>query len=639
MKTGVTATPGRSKVIETFSVFATGASGWLAALIYFEMAPKNGSESDTLRLIYTCGFFFAIIGFLLHSKRTLPYFLSTLNRWRYEDAPPTMESAWKNLIEEFEFILKSLVWILVLLTSTTGIAVLSCWFCLPGILLGFNAIAWWIAVSALVAFGYWLPASLNSIYKHYRFLRRQIATCDFYQPKSISDLWSLAERAPDRKFKLLAPKDGFIAGNRPWTFQALTQNLIAFGSIGSGKTACVMNALLDQFVASTKVRKRGYSVGGLVLDFKGDYLDKLRLLCTKHSRDKDLVILSSGGHHRWNPLDSDEPANEIAARFVSAMKAFGQKDRNTTFFADQAESFVEHAITLLRCTGGPEHPPSIADIHRIANDWEYTSLLLDQAQQDGDFVDRADPVVRSQLFFRNEFVSLPDETRNSVIGTLNNMLNPLCARNVASLIDGPSTITLKDVASNSKILYLDLPQAKAPKAGRILGLLLKLSFFAEVRRKELRSGRYSFFFADEFQEFFTSDHESSDTRFFAVSREFDHCNIVATQNINNFTMQGDKKDAVMSLLGNIKTKIFLQNSDQQTNAYASELFGRHVEEFGGGHIGAHAHVVPNLSPGDFVKLRTPERGKCDYCDSYMLIESGSRVDVANRANRWPIVSI
>jgi len=234
---------------------------------------------------------------------------------------------------------------------------------------------------------------------------------------------------------------------------------------------------------------------------------------------------------------------------------------------------------------------------------------------------------------------LPDDTRNSVIGTLNNMLNPLCVRNVASIIDGKTTVSLGDAANNSKIIYLNLPQAKAPKAGRILGLLLKLSFFAEVRKKNLRTGKYSFFFADEFQEFFTSDQESSDTRFFAVSREFDHCNIVATQNLNNFTMQGDKKDAVMSLLANIKNKIFLQNSDQQTNAYASELFGRHVEELGGGHIGAHAHVVPNLSPGDFVKLRTPEKGKCDYCDSFMLIESGFQVDVANRANRWPIATV
>ncbi|MEZ6082047.1 MAG: type IV secretion system DNA-binding domain-containing protein [Pirellulaceae bacterium] len=293
----------------------------------------------------------------------------------------------------------------------------------------------------------------------------------------------------------------------------------------------------------------------------------------------------------------------------------------------------------MRVCGGDERPPTIPEVYRLANDWEFLSSKIDQVQSSSEFLLHSDPISRCQFYFRNEFVSLPDDARNSVIGTLNNMLNPLCGRSLASIVDGRSTVSLRDAASGSKIIYLNLPQAKAPKAGRILGLLMKLSFFAEIRKKELRSGKYSFFFADEFQEFFTSDQDASDTRFFAVSREFDHCNIVATQNMNNFTMQGDKKDAVMSLLANIKTKIFLQNSDQQTNAYASELFGRHVEELGGGHISAQAQIVPNLAPGDFVKLRTPEKGKCDYCDSYMLIESGFRVDTANRANRWPIVYV
>ncbi len=635
----VYATPNRSRVVEAFSMFVVGATCWLAALIYIELTPKNGSERDTLRLIYTCGYFVCAVGFLLHTKKTLPRFLSTLNRWRFEEAPPSMENAWKNLVEEFDFVLNSVVWILVVLTISTSVSVVSNWFTLPGIMLGVNGLIWWAAVVALVAFAYWFPASLNSMFKHYRFLRRQMATCDFYQPKSTSDLWKLTGSIPDRKFFLFPPKDGFLAGNRPWTFAALTQNLIAFGSIGSGKTACVMNAFLNEFVASSKIKLKTQAAGGLVLDFKGDYLDKLQRLCAKHSRDQDLIVLSPGGPHQWNPLDSDEPASEIASRFVSTMKALGQRDTNTSFFADQSESFVENAITLLRFVGGPEQPPTIENIHRLANDGDFITKMVNQLPGENANANRSNPVSRCRVYFYNEFASLPEDTRNSVLGTLNNMLNPLCADDAASIINGPSTVSLADATSGSKIIYLDLPQARAPKAGRSLGLLLKLSFFAEVRKKKLRSGNYSFFFADEFQEFFTSDQEASDTRFFAVSREFDHCNLVATQNMNNLTMQGDKKDAVMSLLANIKTKIFLQNSDQQTNSYASELFGRHVEELGGGHMGGHAHVVPNLAPGDFISLKTPSPGVCDHCESYLLIESNSQVDIANRANRWPIVAV
>ena len=635
----ISATPNRSKVVESFSLFVVGATCWLAALIYIELTPKNGSERDTMRLIYTCGYFSCVVGLLLHAQKTLPDFLSTLNRWRYEDAPPSMENSWKNLVEEFDFVLKSIAWICIVLTVSTSVSVVANWFTFPGVMLGANGLIWWMAIVGLVAFAYWFPASLNSMFKHYRFLRRQIATCDFYQPKRTSDLWKLTDSDPDRKFLLFPPKDGFLAGNRPWKFASLTQNLIAFGSIGSGKTACVMNSFLNEFVASSKLLTTSQAAGGLVLDFKGDYLNKLERLCAKHGRIRDLIVLSPSSGHRWNPLDSDEPASEIASRFVSAMKALGQKDENTSFFKDQSESFVENAITLLRYTGGPEHPPTIPNLYRLANDMRFLSEKINQLPEESPNENRSCPVSRCRVYFCNAFVALPDDTRNSVLGTLNNMLNPLCAENVASVVDGPSTINLADATIRSKIVYLDLPQARAPKAGRVLGLLLKLSFFAEVRKKELRSGKYSFFFADECQEFFTSDQESSDTRFFAVSREFDHCNLVATQNMNNLTMQGDKKDAVMSLLANIKTKIFLQNSDQQTNSYASELFGRHVEELGGGHIGGHAHVVPNLAPGDFISLKTPSPGICDYCESYLLIESNSQVDLANRANRWPIVPV
>ncbi len=626
----------RSNVIESFTVFTIGTVSWIAAILYIELAPKNFAYRDTLRLVYTIGYFLCALGLLRHLRNTVPVCVASLFRWRYEGAPLGMEHAWKNLLEECSFILCTVVWIFTLLFACTGISVIENWFPIPWFLECLNEVLWWGSLVTLIVFVYWFPASLDNMFKHFRFLRRQIETCDFYRPRAIADLWELNPNAPDPAHTPRPPDGGFVVGNRPWTFSALTENLIAFGSTGSGKTICVMNAFLRQFIASTNLKN---PAGGLILDYKGDYGKKLKCVCQEFDRTCDLIVLSPTSHQKWNPLDSNESASEIASRFVATMKALGQKDHQTSFFADAVETYLEHAITLLRHCNRNSGPPTIVDIYRLANELPFLDERIEMLPESFEGLRRTSAIARCKSFFESEFYSSPEDTRLSVLATLNNMLNPLCNDLVSSIIDGPSTIDLAEAASGGKLIYLQLPSSKTPKAGRVLGLLLKLAFFAEVRKKTIEGDDFSFFFADEFQEFFTSEGEAGDPRFFAVSREFRHCNIVATQNLNNFTMQGDKKDAVMSLLGNIKTKVFLQNSDQQTNEYASHLFGTHLAVHGGAHIGGQAQIIPNLTPSDFISLRTPEKPTCEFCDSYVLIETGSRVDIANRTNRWPVCPI
>jgi type IV secretory pathway TraG/TraD family ATPase VirD4 len=488
----------------------------------------------------------------------------------------------------------------------------------------------------MVLFAYWLPASLENMYKHFRFLRRQVNTCDFYHPKKLADLWQLKDSDPDRVFILRPPKDGFVIGQRPWRLSKLRENVIVFGSVGSGKTICVMNAFLDNLIAS---RGSPSPLGGLILDYKGDFHEKTVRLCQRYGRSEDLIVLSPESEHKWNPVDGDEPANEIAARFVATMKALGQKDKNTSFFGDQAETLLENAIVLLRQSNPPGQSPTIADIYRIANDFEFLQARLDALPEHAPHALLSDPLFRCRYYFENEFYSLPDEVRQSVVATLNNMLNPLCTEKIASIIHNSSTLDLREATQGPKIVYLHLPAAKAPKAGRVMGMLLKLAFFAEVKKKSLDTGRYSFLFADEFQEFFTSEGEGSDTRFFAISRQYDQINVIATQNLNNFTMLGDKKDAVKSFLSNVKTKVFLQNSDKDTNDYAAELFGQYVAELGGMHNGANAQLLPYVRSADFIRLRSPEKGSCAYCESFILNEAASKVDTANRSARWPVHAI
>ena len=625
--------PNRIQVVEMFSRSAFGLSCWLAVLLFIEMTPKDPAARNTLRLAYMVAFFLAAIGLCLHVQRTIPRFLLTLYRWRYEDAPPEMENSMKNFTEEVDFVLLVMTALCVFFLGAMGMTVLNHWFPLPSLINGMVSLVWWGTVIGMVLFVYCLPVLLNNVLRHLRFLRRQTRTCDFYRPRKLSNLWQLKPSDPDRPFELRPPKDGFVIGRRPWRLSKLRENMIVFGSVGSGKTLCVMNAFLENLIASKGSRD---PIGGLILDYKGDFYQKTVRLCQKHGRRDDLIVLSPDSGNAWNPVDNVEPANEIAARFVATMKALGQKDRNTSFFGDQAETLLANAIVLLRQSNSPDDPPMIADIYRIANDFDFLQERLEALPDHAPNAPLSNPLFRCKYYFEQEFYALPDEVRQSVVATLNNMLNPLCTEKIAAIIHKPSTVDLADCAKNAKIVYLHLPAAQTPKAGRVLGLLLKLAFFAEVKKKALDCQRYSFLFADEFQEFFTSEGEASDARFFAISRQYDQINLIATQNLNNFTMLGDKKDAVKSFLSNVKTKVFLQNSDKDTNDYATELFGQYVAELGGSHNGSIPQLLSHVRSTDFIGLRSPEVGQCDYCESFILNEAASKVDIANRTARWPV---
>lgn len=627
--------PSKQKILETLSWLIFGTSCWVCALLFIELTPKDSSHGSSIRLAYTVAYFAVWCGLFLHINRALPLTLQCVYRWRYEDAPLGITKAWKNQIEEISFVFFMCSVHAVVLATTTALHVVRYWLKVPD-LIGFLITTAWVAALVLsIVFVIRVPKNFSRIFEHFRFLRRQLAICEFFEPRSFHELWNPLGLKIATK-PIFAPKDGFIVGGRTWSYPALTKNAIVFGSIGTGKTVCVMNCLLEQMIIS---HSQSAPIGGLILDYKGEFLGKLRSLCAKHGRSHDLLVLSAESDVCWNPLDTNESASEVAARFVATMKSLGQKDQQTPFFTDQAETFLEHAIHLLRVTRSDVRRITPMSVHRLANDFAFLDAQVEQLQIRNDHDSPDSSTARCRQYFQAEFFQLPVETRQSVIATLNNMLNPLCNELVTPVMCHGRPISLDAATLGSKLIYLDLPQSKVPRAGRILGVLLKLAYYAQVQRKPLDCRKYSFLFADEFQEFYTSDPEMGDTRFYCLSRQYDHINIVATQNINNLRMRGERAEAVMSFLANVKTKIFLQNSDKDTNEYASQLFGQYVAELGGGHMAGQAQLMANVRPEDFLFLQKPEHGRWNYCEYFVLDESAAKVNIGNRLFHWPVHEI
>src|SRR5262249_50071963 len=119
--------------------------------------------------------------------------------------------------------------------------------------------------------------------------------------------------------------DGF-----EWALDDFVKNAVVFGQVGSGKTACVLNNILEGLMASCA--ESGLEIGGLLLDAKGDFYDKIQTLCARYGREQSLLILDPSAWEwasntprsiAWNPLDNNDDALEIATRLIAALRLIG----------------------------------------------------------------------------------------------------------------------------------------------------------------------------------------------------------------------------------------------------------------------------------------------------------------------------
>ena len=456
--------------------------------------------------------------------------------------------------------------------------------------------------------------------------------------------------------------ESFVAGGFPWRLDDLFQNALVFGQPGSGKTVCVLNAMLDGLLASTN--GAALPIAGLVLDPKGDYRGKLERLCARHGRAGDLLILdpdawaTQGGTAasiRWNPLDSEDDALEIAARLITVLKMLGLQAQDS-FFLDAARTVIRHAISLLRASAA-DGPPALHEIRQLVNDAG--------SGAEGGFYDRRCGLILMRFpqtsripaevaaaihYFESEFRVMPDRQRAGVTGTLTQLLDELEVEPIRSVMSGPSTMRVSDALDAGKILYVAMPLAVRPRLAMIVSTLIKLDYQNAVLRR-LDKPRPSFFLCDEFQSFFTAGEGTGDSDFFQLSRQSRHANVVAAQNVSAFHKRTRNRDEVKNLFGNCAVKIFLRNTEAETNAFASALFGEVsmisvVPSEAAALDGAfrrtrttysrQARMVKAVPPETFARLAIPVRGDPKRQQAESIVHLASRGETRRLDLDWEV---
>jgi hypothetical protein len=250
------------------------------------------------------------------------------------------------------------------------------------------------------------------------------------------------------------------------------------------------------------------------------------------------------------------------------------------------------------------------------------------------------------------WLPMPERTRGSVQSQLILMLDPFLVEPYRSVFSGRSTVSMAQVLDRGLLFYSFMPAEDKPEMSRLINTLLKLDYYRQVLL-HVDKARPSLFFCDEFQAFFTSDEGRGDAPFFSRSRQSLHANVVATQNYGGLLAEARKPEIVRNFLGNCAIKLFLRNTEGETNEFASkDVFGEYsalvvnLSESGGarggreglrssGSLGEQLQRARRVPAERFAGLGIPDRtnGR-DYAEA--MVHLGSRAEVAMGRLRFKV---
>ncbi|MCZ8017223.1 MAG: type IV secretion system DNA-binding domain-containing protein [Limnobacter sp.] len=613
------------------------------------LAPITSDDNSILRLGLII-LFFASLGTATWSLlKPFENYLTIRLRWRHADSSPALKSK----VDNFSYtIARFSARLGILSTIGTGfwtVSVLATW---PqfSIISKFQESLTWFAFLSFLALPLVALFSMGLLWQAYE-LFHQIVMDQRSEGGKLRDevfVSTLARQNVAPAIEVTGPLT-FHAGGQEWSWEGLSKNTAVFGMSGSGKTLCVLNALMDGLVASSA--GTATPCAGLILDPKGDFREKISTLCKRYGREQDLIVIDPSKQVspvRWNPLDSGDDALEVASRFGAVMQVLSDSSSEDTIWVESSVRLVENLISLFRLAR-PDLPPSLVEIHEAAMSDNVLGMVLQEIEED--VFENSRAAKRVTDYFVDFWRPMNEKTKGSIRLYIDKMLGRFRLSPYDEFFSGHSGVKMADVIDRGLIVYVDMPIADFKEMSKVICTFIKLEYFLEVLKSRNRDKlRPSFFLCDEFQSFFTVGDGVGDSDAFERTRQSNHANIIAFQTLNALLKQTPSREQVVNLLGNCATKIFLRNTESETNQFASELFGERIENLGassrnvgGGLFGRGASSTlagseqyqKRVKPDDFISLATPSRDVgVDYAESIGHLAAGSFVRVEKM--RWKV---
>ena len=373
--------------------------------------------------------------------------------------------------------------------------------------------------------------------------------------------------------------------------KSLYQNILVTGAIGTGKTSSAMYPFTKQLI-EYKSNNTEEKLGMLILDVKGNYYSKVSEFASNSKRQNDLIVIDLSGNIKYNPLDKPNLKPSVLADRLKTILLLFSPNNSESFWIDKAEQVLTEAIKFCRLYNN--NYVTFVELHNLIffKDYFYTktqylkNLFLQNKLSKKDIYN----LLSSLTFFEKEFFALDDRTLSilrSEISRITNLFisdydvkNTFCPNKEDINFNGFSDVILK-----GKIVVLNMNIATYKNLSKLIATYLKLDFQSEVitRLNSLAfnnnsildifnsfSNRPVCFISDEYQEYVTT----SDSAFFAQSREAKCINIVSTQSYTSLLNALNNPSSVKVIIQNLVNKLWFRNDDMFTIEEAQKQIGK-----------------------------------------------------------------
>lgn len=441
-----------------------------------------------------------------------------------------------------------------------------------------------------------------------------------------------------------------------WTTRDAVRGVQIFGSIGSGKSSGS-----GEFIAKKYL---GAGWGGLVLCAKPDEAKNWYRYVKECNRpESDIIHFFEGSDCQFNPLSYESErvsrggglTMNLTELFMSIFK-MGQRitgsdsEEHERFWENALKRLINRTIDLIRLS---DQQMSIANMVEIIGSAPHnlqeiselkSSIVKIDPKTNEEFEDRQKlkNLIDTNFFFKcwheaqNNTVSDAEKRDSKLVtnyflrdyplldekaqSTIREMFLGFAEPFLSGILNDhfSSTINVKpEDTFVGKIIILDFSVKEYLVAGIYAQCLFKYLWQQAIeRRKITATSKPVFLWIDE-SHYFVNEH---DTIFQTTARSSMACSVFLTQNISNYYMQmggRNVKAKVDSLLGNLGTLIFHNNSDAVTNEWASRLIGSDKEALDNSQTSAalystdisnteskNTQYLPQVQPRIFTMLKT-----------------------------------
>jgi hypothetical protein len=372
-----------------------------------------------------------------------------------------------------------------------------------------------------------------------------------------------------------------------WRIRDACEGTQIFGATGSGKTSGSGRALARAFLEN--------DFGGLVLCAKNDEPELWLRYAEETGRQSDIIQLS---HEQFNFLhyEANRPGagasqtENLVTLFMQVAEIAGQRHGYATadpYWERAVKQLLRNAVDLLSIAHEAVTLPGLFEIVRTAPQdaeqarsqaWQKESDCFKYLEEAGT---RAveNPAVQPEYqmtakYWLEEFPRMDNRPRSSIVSLFTTLADSFLRGTLRKLFSSETTV-IPDHTTLGRIIIVDLPVKEWGELGQYAAVLMKFMTQKALERRAADDLRPVFIWADEAHYFATA----YDQIFQTTARASRACTVYLTQSYSNYlsALGGEQaRPKVDSLLGNLQTKIFHQNSDTVTNNWAAEVIGRRL---------------------------------------------------------------